>query len=129
MQFQISVTPSARIYYASCGLDTQNGAGLTPVEQDALAAEGEPAVQVGGSLDDGQGLAYDLPGKLLYFPSQFPATQVFSLDDFADAKARAMLWVNTLQTRVDEALTEKREDAASDGGAFSQTSTIDTTPA
>lgn len=127
MKLGTSIIPVAGIYYATIDLYRTDGAGLTPVEQEAIAMEGEPIVNVGGVIDNHAGLTFTLPVKDLSFPTQFPAQQKFAKADFADAKQRALEWTIEISARIDTALTDKRVAAASDSESL-QVTTVDTTP-
>jgi len=84
-------------YHVQIGLAEERG--LTPVEQEAFANFGDAVVDVGGEFST-EGLTFTLPTRDVFFPSGFPVKQIFSLDDFNDANARAVLWRDTIKTRI-----------------------------
>jgi len=110
----------------SVELDLADG-GLTPVELQAIRNYGEPVVSAGGLFDDGAGLTYTLPDDDRKFPSQFPVKYTFSLADYpSDANDRAVLFRQTMKTRIDAAVTAIR--ALDEGTTGHEIDVIDTTP-
>lgn len=101
--------------------------GLTPVEAESIRNFGEPTIEVGGDFDDGDALTFTLAGEDRKFPSQFPIKTTFSISDYpTDANARAVLYRDTLRTRLDVAVTALR--AKTVGTTGRDIENIDTTP-
>lgn len=79
---------------------------LTAEEQQALSQFGPWLVDLGGEFDDQQGLTFTLPHTNRQLPQQFPVKRLFDLKDDQDANARAVLWLETLITRITDARTQ-----------------------
>jgi len=99
MEIEVRIDLINRSYRVQVGLTGAPGTPLSPVEYQAIQRFGEPVVQLGGTFTAG-GLTFTLPAATARFPSQFPVNQIFSLDDFADAAARATLFRNTMESRI-----------------------------
>lgn len=113
------------VYTAEVALDTN---GLTPVEKDVITKYGEPTISCGGEFTDGVDLTYTLATNDKKFPSQFPVKQSFSRVDYPDdAYDRADLWIETLKTKIDTAVTALR--AIPETLVGTTVSNIDTQPA
>lgn len=107
MRLNTSITLVDGVYHVSVDLADTNG--FTPVEQEAVTQFGEPTIACGGSFDDGGGLTYTLDTNDKLFPSQFPVKEKFSTVDYpSNANARAVLWRDTIKTRIDAAITTLR---------------------
>lgn len=107
-------------------LDLADG-GLTPVEKDCITKFGEPVISVGGEFTDGVDLTFTLADNDRKFPSQFPVKYSFGLADYpSDANDRAVLFRNTIRTRIDDAVTALR--ALSIGDTGRTIDNVDTTP-
>lgn len=97
MELNCDVRLTGGVYHVEIGLGSV--APLSPVEQEALQRFGEPVVECGGTFGEGDS-SFTLPAVQRRLPSQFPVKQMFSLADFEDANARAVLFRDTMITRL-----------------------------
>jgi hypothetical protein len=98
-----------------------------PEEAEAVRRFGEPTIDVGGEFDDGDALTYTLAADDRKFPSQFPVKKIFSLEDYTTTtNDRAVLFRDTIRTRITDAITDLRAQAV--GSTGREISNIDTTP-
>ena len=130
MQIHSSITLINNVYHVQVGPRALDGMGLsafTPVEQEALAKVGEPVVACGGTFTT-EGLEFTMDADDRYFPSQFPVKKLFSVDDYDDdAPGMAVLFRDTIKTRMTTAMENIRIDMTSDATG-SEIDDIDTTP-
>lgn len=81
--------------------------GFTPEESAAVYRWGFPVVACGGDIPY-DNTVFTLPDDDRRFPSQFPAKQRFSSEDWPDAAGMASAWRDEIKTRLDAAITELR---------------------
>lgn len=113
MNIKSQIVLSSGVYYVSVDLEAN---GLTHEEASAIHRHGEPVIQCGGSFSYGVGQTYELPAQDLRFPSQFPAKQQFSLEDFEAASDMALGWREAIKQRLDTAVTALRNKAVANIG-------------
>ena len=129
MHLYSSITLINNTYHVQVGPRILEGtSAFTPAEQEALAKAGEPVVEVGGTFTDSP-LTFTLSEEDRLFPSQFPVKQLFSLDDDDDAGDMAVLFRDTIKTRIEAAMESARTAAIADTVFGSEISDINTTPA
>jgi hypothetical protein len=106
MEIESRISLTEATYRVQVGLAASPTA-LTPVEREAVAQFGEPVIELGGAFTQADpSLTFSLPAAQARFPGQFPISQAFSLADYAeDANERAVLFRNTLITRLEAART------------------------
>ena len=111
------------VYHVQVGInDGPDAKPLTPVELEAIAAMGEPIVECGGTFTQiDPAITYTLPGDSRSLPSGFPIKQLFAIADFNNAGARAVLFRNTIETRMTAA---RDAVTAASQGVTGQTVTI-----
>jgi hypothetical protein len=109
MEIRKTIRLVGNVYHVE--IDLAEGAGfcpISPIEQQQLNQFGEMLLDLGGAFTDEEDppLEFDLPTNEVYIPSAFPIKQLFSLDDFEDdANARAVIWRDTIMSRINIALT------------------------
>lgn len=106
MKLSITSRQIANVYHAEVSLAERDG--LTPVEIEAISNKGEPLVSCGGVIEGDNNLEFTLDTDDRYFPSQFPVKQKFSEDDYENAHARSVAWIDAIKSRVQSGVTEKR---------------------
>ena len=76
-------------------------------EPDVIAQYGHWPVDCGGLfLAQDPSVEFTLPPNVRLFPQSFPHKQIFSLQEHADANARAIVYLETLVHRILEARDE-----------------------
>jgi hypothetical protein len=74
---------------------------------------GEPEIDLGGNITDGGSIDFDLDTSYARVMSDSPFVAGFDSDDYADAQDRAETWQDTIETRIQAAVTTLR--SSSDG--------------
>jgi len=97
MDIRRTITLIDNAYHAQVSVES-----LTVVDQDAVARFGQWPIDLGGVFDDGEGLEFELPLQVRYFPTQRVAKSIFYISD-ALAADRTLLWVDTIVQRLVEA--------------------------
>lgn len=104
MEIAYSITPVSGSYV----VQFQLGTSAKPVsgrEQDQLNAFGDMQVDFGGAFSGDP--AFTLPTDVRAVPRQFPIAYDFDVADYADeaeANAAAVIYRDTIKTRIGEAL-------------------------
>jgi len=93
-----------RNYVVTLQLDTAAQNPITPLEFEKLNQFGPMTVARGGVITPVTGSAVTLPTSDVYLPVDFPVTQVFNLDDYANADSLAAKWHDVMSTRIQAAI-------------------------
>lgn len=109
MKIRSTIDIIDRVYTVQVGVE-----GVTPAEQELLRQFGMPEVAVGGDFSGSAtrpgdvsptAVTFSLATETRRLPQDFPVKQVFSLDDAATADVQAVVFQNTINSRITSALT------------------------
>mgnify|MGYP000128417273 CR=1 FL=1 len=104
MKIRSTIDLVGRTYHVT--VDTPQ---LTPAEQELINQFGPPLVETGGAIAGSAqrpgdvsptAVSFTLATCPRYLPEEFPAKQLFSLDDHADADLRAVVYRTTMEGRL-----------------------------